>query len=265
MTPFLKYVTIATVNTHFGQLLRAHEGLVPIAGADILLLQEVINPEVHSLETYLEPAGFSAVYIEPKFGLVIAFRQAAGLRIGDVAGSRTLQKMSILERFIIQRSLGRKIAYGEHGCVVLDVVTKAGKKLTVVNTHLTVPPQPLARAMQVRRLGRVLEELGDGHPLVVAGDMNHYPRPWSVDELMRTRLGLDRINIGSEPTWRAQSVRKTSLLRVVARLSRRPLEAFDGQHDAMLYKGGGLELDTVEVVDVESDHRAIVARFSLAP
>jgi|GEM_PF-2884733 len=256
-------VTIATANTHFGQLLRATESLAPIAHADIILLQEVITPELDVLERYLEPAGFRAVYIEPKFGLVVAFRRRAKLKVGAIARSVGLQKMSLAERMIIQRSLGREIAYTEHGCIVVEAVAQSGQKVMVVNTHLTVPPKFLARGRQVRRLGGVLATLDAAQPLIVAGDMNHYPRPWPVDEDMRRRNDLRRVDLLSEPTWRAHSVRRASLLRAVAYASRRPLEAFDGQHDAMLYRGAGMTQKSAQVVDIASDHRAIVTRFTL--
>jgi endonuclease/exonuclease/phosphatase (EEP) superfamily protein YafD len=92
--------------------------------------------------------------------------------------------------------------------------------------------------------------------------MNHYPVPGIVDKELETVARMQRVDIGREPTWRMVGSKSERLGRLAAFAARRPAESFDGQLDALLYRGSIVPVDT-RVVDIASDHRAIVTEFEV--
>jgi endonuclease/exonuclease/phosphatase (EEP) superfamily protein YafD len=89
---------------------------------------------------------------------------------------------------------------------------------------------------------------------VLSGDMNHYPGPKRADLAFRRAAGLTAVDLGDEITWPS---RKTTYAgRTISRL-------FGGQLDDILYRGSGMDSVHNEVVDVASDHRAVVATLTM--
>ncbi len=84
--------------------------------------------------------------------------------------------------------------------------------------------------------------------------MNHWPGPRKADLAFRRAVALEAVEMGNEITWPS---RRTSFVgRKLSRL-------FGGQLDDILYRGSGLAFAHKEVVDVASDHRAVVATFTI--
>jgi hypothetical protein len=71
-----------------------------------------------------------------------------------------------------------------------------------------------------------------------------------------------RVDIGDEPTWRMEGSNSEFIGKIAGCVMGRDLASFDGQLDAMLYRGALRPVD-VQVVDIPSDHRAIVVRYDV--
>jgi endonuclease/exonuclease/phosphatase (EEP) superfamily protein YafD len=84
--------------------------------------------------------------------------------------------------------------------------------------------------------------------------MNHWPRPKKADLAFRRTAGLTAVDLSNEITWpsRRTDAADGRLRRFVS-----------GQLDDILYRGSGIEFVHREVVDVPSDHRAVVATFAI--
>lgn len=255
-----KEITIATSNIHFGDMIRAEKGLAPFRrlAPDVLLLQEVINDTIQA-ERRLSRAGYKLVHLAEKYGLALAIRIDSGFSVvPDSIRVRMLQPMNPLERTLAQRFAGRSHTMTAHGMQAIKLQMEGRHVLTVVNTRTTVSSNLVARSYQVARMGKELKNRYYDGPLILGGDMNHYPSAQRVDKAMRRRSGLQVVDIGGEPTWRASNA---ALYRILSRAKGIALEDFSGQLDALLYRGEGLGLDSTVVVDTISDHRAIVGKF----
>ena len=260
-----RQIVLASANTHFGDAVRADNGLASILQhtPDILLLQEVTNTK-DELQRQLHSAGFKLVHFASEFGLATAIRTSAAFsaQSGSIR-THELQRMGFVERSLAQQWARGPHAMTKHGMQATQFNDQNGHALTVVNTRLTVPLKKFARARQVAEIGRELSHPYYTGPLVVAGDMNHHPGPGKVDRRMHSKAQLNLVDLGSEPTRHVRGSKQEKYLKHIARLQGRPLEDFDAQLDAMLYRGKGLEPVEVWVVDIESDHRAVIARFTL--
>lgn len=257
-------ITLTSANVHFGDAIRAKDGLAAVVQykPDILLLQEATNP-TNELERQLAVWGYTLVSHADVFGLAMAIRTTSKLHI--VSGSvRTheLQKMGYVERTLAQRWAGRPHNMTSHGMQAAQF-TRDGRLLTVVNTRLTVSLKRLARSRQVAAIGQELEYPYYAGQLIVAGDMNHHPSPRKADRAMYRRARLRAVDFNGEPTRRARGSKQEKYLKYIARLQGRPLEDFDTQLDAVLYRGKGLTPEIVNVVDIKSDHRGIVVEFGV--
>ncbi|HEU5121558.1 MAG TPA: endonuclease/exonuclease/phosphatase family protein [Candidatus Saccharimonadales bacterium] len=259
-------ITVATANTHFGRALRISAGLTPLHSADILLLQEVFDISEAALEHLLAASHFTLIHAAPKFGLAIAIRTAAGLRLlpGTIQEHR-LAKASRPEQFIIQKATRSPLIFTERGVISCQLATPNGKVVTIANVHPTTPiaTTPRARHRQIKRLTRVLTQFYHNSPLILGGDMNHYPRPRKIDLALHKTTSLTPVELGTTPTWYARGSKEERLLAFAARAIRRPLEHFNGQHDIILYRETYFIPIHIEVVDIPSDHRAIIATFRL--
>jgi hypothetical protein len=256
--------SVATANTHWGTMLHSESALDPLVSADIVMLQEVIDPERDVDKERLCAAGFEVVHVVGKFGLAILRRRESDVEVvpGSLA-ERRLLKMDRVEYRLMQRWAQRAHGFTEHGLIAVKFTTRAGQILTVVNVHPSMPIKPIARARQVFILRSLLGDSYYSGAMVLGGDMNHYPRPGLVDEIMRSSAGLARVDLGKQPTWYVQGTNQEKYIRMLASVWRRPISEFDAQLDTVLYRGDGLELVDARVVEVESDHRAIVTKFSL--
>ncbi|HEX4662356.1 MAG TPA: endonuclease/exonuclease/phosphatase family protein [Candidatus Saccharimonadales bacterium] len=266
MSSQVSHFTLATANTHFADMIRASDGLKPLQGVDILTFQEVIDREGYNLEAILAQAGFTLIHVATRFGLAIAIR--SNLKLKFVPGSMReyrLQKMGLVERRLVQRSAkpSQPQQYTERGLIAAKFVMQNGQELIVATTHPVVPIMPHARRAQIIRIGQLLDESYFDGQLILSGDMNHYPKPRPIDKKMRHEARLLAVDLNNEPTWYARGSKQEKYLQLVAYLQRRQIEDFNGQHDTILYRGGKIKPVSVKVADIVSDHRAIIARFSL--
>lgn len=256
---------VATANTHWGEMLRAPDGLSSLAAADVILLQEIIDPVALKVDEQLIGAGFTPPYIAPQYGLLLAVRTASILQpIPNTNAKYQLRKMNVIEHALNQRWAGRPHDFKARGLIATRFRTPSDREVTVATTHPTIPLKPRARAVQILRIGQILTSPDFDGALILAGDMNHYPGPRPVDEGMRIAAGLTRVDIGNEPTWQATGTRQEQYLKFPARVQHRELADYNGQNDAILYRGAGLQLIKASVVTIHSDHRAIIATFGLS-
>jgi endonuclease/exonuclease/phosphatase (EEP) superfamily protein YafD len=258
-------ITVATANTHFGQMVNANDGFAPVAAADILLLQEVYSPKTTTLKTRLNQAGFTLVHYAPQFGLAIALRDASEVRF--VPGStkeHILAKMGRLEHGVIKKAVADAFESHQRGFISCDV-TIGHTSLTLINVHPTTPVGiPLgARRKQIAALARLLIAHYAHRTIIVGGDMNHYQGPQTIDKILHSSTNLTPITIGKEPTWYALGSKQEPLLKVASFFTRRPLDRFNGQHDIILYSSHLLHEQMTAVVDISSDHRAVIATLSV--
>ncbi|MEO7754600.1 MAG: endonuclease/exonuclease/phosphatase family protein [Terracoccus sp.] len=245
-------LTVATANTCSGGLLRATDGLAPFAdaGADVIGLQEVFGLGVDEVEQALAASGYVLTGHHLAAGLAIAHHPTRLLALG-AARPTTLKSAGPLLRVSNhwhERGLLR--ARFEIG----------GRTFTFATAHLIVFARAVARSRQVAALGRALAEDGPAEPLVVTGDMNHYPGPGRRDRTMHDAAGLTAAVLPG-PTWRVAGSPHEWLARAGSRASGRALERFDGELDAVLHRD--LALVDTTLLEIASDHRGVVCRFEL--
>jgi endonuclease/exonuclease/phosphatase (EEP) superfamily protein YafD len=258
--------TLATANTHFGRTLYTPNGLGAVKSADILLLQEVFTLPTRELKTILTHYGFVLLHTVPAFGLVIAMRKTSYLQpLPHSLREHRLGKITRPEQFIVKRATRSPLVFTERGVITCQFSTVNNQIITVANVHPTTPiaATPRARHRQIKRLARVVAHFYPHSPLIVGGDMNHYPRPRKVDLAFHKVTSLTPIQLGSTPTWYARGSKEEKVLALAAKVLRRPLEDFNGQHDIILYRKMHFTPLRAKVVDIPSDHRAIIATFEL--
>jgi endonuclease/exonuclease/phosphatase family metal-dependent hydrolase len=248
-------LVVATVNTYFGRAVLEDGGLEAVADADVLLMQEVFNPSAYGLEPRLRSYGFELLAAGGHFGLAIALKSnSAFTPTAEPARSTVFQQIGTLERVLTPIFVRQELEYSDLGVLAVQLQTSDGRRLTIATTHLPVMTSFRQRA---RFLARLPAELADRYyqgSLVLTGDMNHYPGPSKADRTFRRAAGLTAIDLSSEITWPA---RKTG--DVGRKLWRR----LGGQLDDILYRGANIDFVREEVVDVASDHRAVVATFTV--
>ncbi|WP_323096805.1 endonuclease/exonuclease/phosphatase family protein [Intrasporangium sp. YIM S08009] len=253
-------LTVATVNTFSSALLTLPEGLGPVVAArpDVLALQEVHHLEAAAVARALAAAGLVPSASHLAAGLVLA-HDPRRVRLVAPPLRATLQPAGPLLRWSDHWHERGALAgsYALHD----DALHGDGRVVTVATAHLIVFARAIARGNQVRRLHRALADprLATG-PLVLAGDMNHYPGPTRPDRALARGLGLRHVELDA-PTWRIRGSKHEWLARAGARLTGWDVERFDAELDAVLYRD--LEPVRAEVVDVASDHGAVVCRFAL--
>jgi endonuclease/exonuclease/phosphatase family metal-dependent hydrolase len=265
-TSSLEQITVATANTHFGQMIRADDGLEPVAHADIILFQEVFNGEVNNLANRLQDTGFTLLHNAPQFGLAIALRNSSPLQfITGSAQEHRLAAMGRIERMVVEKTTGRPLTFNERGLISCTLKNSRGQHITVATTHPTTPiaAKPGARRTQITRLKDLLVDIYANDHLILGGDMNHYPNPRKIDKKLHLSTQLTPVELADEPTWYARGSKEELLFKLPAFLLRRSIDEFDGQHDIILYRRPSLEVTSLKVVDIPSDHRAIVASFSV--
>jgi endonuclease/exonuclease/phosphatase (EEP) superfamily protein YafD len=248
---------VATVNTFFGRALRKDGGLEAVANADVLLMQELFNPTTDELEKTLGAYGFELLAAGGHFGLAIALRSDSAFTPTDSpARSTVLQPIGSIERSLTTRFAKQPLDYSDLGVLAVELESPDRHRLKIATTHLPVVTQFRQRP---RFLTQLQSELADSYydgPLVLTGDMNHYPGPLKADLAFRRAAGLAAVDVGGEKTWPS---RRTSF--VGSRLSR----LVGGHLDDILYRGDGMEVVQLQVADVASDHRALIATFAIDP
>lgn len=254
-------IAVATANTHFGDAIRFGGGLDALRTykPDILLLQEVTN-SADELVRQLGRANYRLVHFAAEFGLAIALRANAKLSaVPHPARTFQLQKMGPIEYKLAQRFAKSPHRMHAHGMLAAQFATAQGQRITVVTARTTVAANRIARSRQIAKMGKLLEAPYFSGAVIVGGDMNHFPGPQPADTKMQQNAGLQRVELGAQPTWRAPT---TKLYRMLARARRQPLANLRAQLDALLYRGA-LVLTDVRLANIPSDHRAIIGWFAL--
>jgi len=255
-------LTIATANVHFGDMIRQDGGLDPLEEytPDILLLQEVINPQAE-LQTQLGKANYRLIHAASRFGLAIALRKDSHLRL--VEGSvriHELGKMGTIERALAQRWAKRPHDMTAHGMLAAQFKTPGEQKMTAISTRVTVSSNRRGRKQQIMGISQALTDPYYSGAVILGGDMNHFPEPQPIDRAMHQSADITPINLAGEPTWRA----KRSPVYIAAAFIRgQRVENMSAELDALLYKPSMLTPTSIAVIDTISDHRAIVDGFRL--
>jgi endonuclease/exonuclease/phosphatase family metal-dependent hydrolase len=251
----VRELTVATVNTFSGRVLTLPGGLEPVAAArpDVVALQEVHHLGAEAVGRALDAVGLVPSALHLPAGLVLAHDPRRVHPAGPPLRA-TLQPAGALLRWSDHWHERGALAgsYAPHDA--------GGPAVTVATAHLIVFARAIARGNQVRRLHRALADQRLSGPLVLAGDMNHYPGPARPDRALARGLGLRHVELDA-PTWQVRGTKHEWLARAGARLTGWDVERFDAELDAVLYR----DLDPVRarVVDVASDHGAVVCTFML--
>jgi endonuclease/exonuclease/phosphatase (EEP) superfamily protein YafD len=248
-------LVVATVNTYFGRTIKTPRGLAPLARADVILMQELFSPAAYGVETSLEDVGFDLVAVEGHSGLGIAVRSDSAYRnAGTPLRSTVLEQAGKAELAMLSRFSKEPMEYSDLGVLAAQLDGPGGQRLVAATTHL---PVVTAFRQRPRFLSRLSLELADPYYdglLVLTGDMNHWPGPRKADLALRRRVGLAAVDLGRDITWpsrRSERAEKT-VNRFVG-----------GQLDDILYRPGEMQCVEQEVVDVASDHRAVMATFTI--
>ncbi len=249
-------LVVATVNTYFGRAVARAGGLDAVANADVLLLQELFSPAASGLEKRLHSYGFDLVAAGGHFGLAIALRtDSAFVYSGEPVRSAVLEQVGSIERRLTTRFAKHPLEYSDFGVLAAHLDAPDGRRVVIATTHL-----PVVSSFRQRRrfLSKLPTELNDAYydgPLVLTGDMNHWPGPLKADLAFRRAARLTAVDLGDEITWPS---RRTSPV------GRRLTRVFGGRLDDILYRGSGIDVVHQEVVDVASDHRAVVATVAIS-
>lgn len=248
-------LVVATVNTYFGRAVTEDGGLDAVADADVLLMQEVFSPVGYGLEPRLHNYGFELLAAGGHFGLAIALKSnSAFTSTGEPPRATVLQQIGTVERVLTPIFVRQELEYSDLGVLAAHLQTPGGRRLTVATTHLPVMTSFRQRS---RFLAQLPAELADRYYrglLVLSGDMNHYPGPSKADLSFRRAAGLTAVDLSREITWPS---------RKPGDVGRKIWRHLGGQLDDILFRGRGIDFGREEVVDVASDHRAVVATFSV--
>lgn len=254
--PKTEQIKVATINTFFGRAIKAEAGLESVSDSDVLLLQELYNPADYGLESSLNQQGFKIIAAAGHFGLGIALRRDSDINyVEGTVRETVLQKLSSLALILTKKYARHHLEFIDRGVLAAQFVTQKGTKITLASTHLPVVTAPRKRALFLSQLASEINNpYYTAGNLIIAGDMNHYPRAKKIDLAFRKTAKMNAVDLGNEYTWPSK---RTGYLE--SKLNK----IYCGQFDDILYRGGELELSNHEVVDVESDHRAVVATFSI--
>lgn len=251
---------VATANAHEARLLKHPEGLKPFehAGVDVLLLQEVLGMDNYTLGEALDRYDYEALHVSHEYGLAIAARKNGPVHIDTVDTNDTmLHKPSGVEAFLktVTPSSNRMRARGLIG----SQVWIENAPVTLATTHPIVFVRALARAKQVQALSDALKSDFYNTPAMILGaDMNHFPSPRAIDLRAQVKARLLRVET-DRPSWEIEGSRHEWLARMAAFIMQREVQDFSADLDALLYRGVR-EIGSA-VIDIESDHRAIITEF----
>lgn len=255
-------IIIATANTYLGKMLREADGLRDVVVADVLLLQEAVGFDKRKLTKILQPQGYTEIFFNKAYGLVIAVKQKPGLQVVEESlREQKIGNLSVLEMMLAKNWKMKKDEFGQRGCIAVKLQLKDHTELVVVNVHPSVDTPTYFRSKQIRRLSKELEHeyyTATGR-IIIGGDMNHRPEPKRVDHDLAARHSLVRIDLGGEHTWKVLGSQFEKPARLLAFLNRRSLDSYNFEMDTFLYSRANIEPINTEVLDIPSDHRAIVA------
>ena len=227
---------------------------------DVLLLQEVLDMSDVDISQSLGRANFKLVHSNHKMGLVIAVNNSSGIRMGLI-DTVVFDKSSAAGRAVEKFGYKGSSYARQRGIIGIKLTVDSGESIVIATVHHSVFIRGYERYRQVSAMGRALGNAHYDYPhVVVGGDMNHYPGPRKIDIITQNYLGFRRVDI-IEPSWRVKGSRHEWMARIGSITTGRKLNSFDAELDAILYKG--VEVVRTHVIDIESDHRAIITEFLL--
>jgi hypothetical protein len=245
-----EYLTFATANTHMGRLFKVRGGLDPLADSEAIGFQEV-HPDRDPVEKRLsEDTDLVLAYAAPEFGLAIAVHKY--LKVSN-RHKAVLQERGNIGQRLMNLEARYKAAFRTRarGIQGLAIHTSVGQSVHFANAHPIIPFKPRQRGRQIRTIPIALAHVGG--PLVLVQDGNHCPGPRPVDRAMRYALDMKSVDIGDEPTYVLERS-KHAWLGVMPAF-------WTLQFDDILYRG--LREVHTEVVDIDSDHRAIKTTLAI--
>ncbi len=228
-------ITIATANAQRGRMIRSADGLKPFHDVDVLLLSEVKTKRDKLVEK-LQNNGFQLACTD-NLDLAIAIKE--GYKVLDT-NQYALTRNGFLKRFFARSRLGR--LFGARYMLTAKIESPTGEVFETATLHPVTKPLNRARRNQVRAMGAAIETFADDTPLVIGADFNHRPGPEKTDIRVREQNNLSSVGLGGKETF-------------IYRLR--------GQLDDMLYRGKGIKPINTRVIDIQSDHRAIITTFNL--
>lgn len=248
-------LVVATVNTYLGRTIKTAHGLAPLADADVILLQELFSPAGYGLEPSLHSVGFDLVAAEGHSGLGIALRSDSAYRYTGVpVRSTVLEQAGTAERVLLTTLSREPLEYADLGVLAAELDGPDGARLVAATTHLPVVTAFRQRARFLSQLSLELSDLFYDGLLVLTGDMNHWPGPRKADLAFRRRAGLAAVDLDQQITWPS---------RRTGRAGRTVTRVIGGQLDDILYRSGAMNCVDREIVHVASDHRAVIATFTI--
>jgi len=227
-------ITIATANAQRGHMIRSSNGLTPFRNVNVLLLSEV-KPRRDNLKENLAKDGFHLAYTD-NLDLAIAVRD--GYKVLS-AQEYPLTSDSTFKRFLASNRMGR--LWGLRNMIVAEIETPTGEIIKTATLHPVPRAFEHARRKQVMAMGKIIGNFDDKELLVIGADFNHYPNPGKTDLNVREQNNLSSVGLNGKSTFNYR---------------------FRGQLDDMLYRGAGIKPVKTELVDVHSDHKAIITTFS---
>lgn len=254
-------ITVATVNTHEARMLRDTNGLVPFSkvDTDFLLMQEVLRISHQDLEARLGRDGFGIAHFDSETGLAIALSHRSKFHPAQgSARTDTLTEPTAFSRWSTRDGGRFSTRLRRRGLIAVKAAS-GDSVVTVANTHPIIFLRALARAKQISKIGELImgDYYGD-YPLILGGDMNHYPGPHLVDRELMLGAGLKSVQL-DQPTWRIRGSKHEWAARVASRVYGKSIDEFDAVLDAILYRG--LTVDSVKTAAVASDHDAVIAKL----
>ncbi len=246
--------SVATANTQSGNALRSPKALESIVGTDVWLLQEVNTKRDIEFESVIHTAGMRIAACADEFGLAIAVRKNI-----DVI---TDNKIVLQEQRRPSLPCVDEVRYRARGILQTEVVI-GGMVCTLATVHPIVPIKFLSRASQLKKIPEAIDSIKT--PLIMGGDMNHFPRPRPADAVMQHQANLSRVDIGKQPTWHAiKSNQKVAAFVLEGVAYNCGVNwRYAAQLDSMYYRNlsGKIHCTDSRVVQIDSDHDAIIASF----
>ncbi len=258
-------IRIATLNTQTGRTLKEPNGLRIFTErrVDVLLLQEVFGMDEVLVRQALQLEGYGLIAFNRPTGLAIALRNDSSFTVdAHSIASHILQDSSRLTKAIAHHAHIPEHHIRAHGVITVTLQTTSGQAVTIATTHPAVFIRRRSRVAHLQSLQHHLATYDSRQPLILGADMNHYPGPGSPDVTFRTTTQLTEVPL-SEATWLIAGTKYEQLARIASKLRHQSVEAYNGRLDAILFRGVGLRHIKTTVVPIASDHRAIIAYFSV--
>lgn len=262
--------TVATANTKLGHMVRTHGGLEPVAGVDVLLLQEV-HPDRDDLESRLHAETDLELAISAG-GLGLAIAVHKDLSVTTTNESRFIER-GRFSRFAVCHLGEENIAAFRMRArgVLSATVDLDDKAVEFMSIHAPVAFYPPGRRLYNQRFADMMSDSATDHPIIVGGDWNSWPRANKHDKAARQSSSLTEVDLQGQTTFSTEGTIFENISNRIQRLSRLAeisgidpaYFSWDGELDALLFRDfdDALRVTHTELVETASDHKAIIATF----